>query len=93
MKNWTVVLTKTPVQNDFRSNFFPRDFHYKKEALELKAEVEKKGGMAEVKKYQTDVQKAYDNASCPDCQESIPKTAVNGSECKNCGHVFWDGIH
>jgi hypothetical protein len=37
------------------------------------------------------VQKAYPKARCPDCQTVIPKTAVDGSACKNCGHVFYEG--
>lgn len=40
-------------------------------------------------KYQTAVQKSYPKAECPDCGTHIPKSATNGSECKNCGHVFW----
>jgi len=31
----------------------------------------------------------YDNDICPDCGENIPFDAVEGSECSNCGHVFW----
>lgn len=93
MKNWTVKLTKSPKPNCYPNNYFPRDFHYKKDALALKEEVEKKGGKAEVEKYLTEVQKAYEKAECPDCGTPIPKSAVNGSNCKNCGHVFWDSIH
>ncbi len=47
---WVVKLVKTPTINDFRSGFFPRTFHYKKDALELKQEVEQKGGQAVVEK-------------------------------------------
>ena len=47
-QKWLVKLVKTPVLNDFRSDFFPRGFAYKKDALELKKEVEKKGGEAQV---------------------------------------------
>lgn len=50
MKNWVVKLVQTPKQNDFRHDFFPRHFHYKKDAEELKKEVEKKGGEAKVEK-------------------------------------------
>lgn len=47
---WVVTILKMPVINDFRSGFFPRKVHYKKDALALKKEVESKGGQAEVKK-------------------------------------------
>ena len=47
---WIVRLIKTPTVNVFRSGFFPRKFHYKKDALELKREVESKGGQAVVEK-------------------------------------------
>ena len=47
---WQVILIKQPIINDFRSNFFPRKLHYKKDALELKKEVENKGGQASVEK-------------------------------------------
>ena len=30
----------------------------------------------------------YNDGACPDCGEDIPPTAVDGSECDNCGHVF-----
>lgn len=35
----------------------------------------------------------YEGGVCPDCGESIPDDAVNGSECDNCGHVFYDAEH
>lgn len=38
---WVVRLTQVPKINDFRSGFFPRKFHYKKDAEELKDEVER----------------------------------------------------
>lgn len=47
---WVVKLVKTPNTNDFRSGFFPRKVWYKKDALELKKEVESKGGQAVVEK-------------------------------------------
>jgi hypothetical protein len=47
---WQVKLTKTPLVNDFRSDFFPRKFHYKKDAQKLRKEVESKGGQAVVEK-------------------------------------------
>ncbi len=45
---WTVKLTKTPTINDFRSDFFPRKFAYKKDAQELQKEVENKGGKSQL---------------------------------------------
>lgn len=50
MTNWKVRLVKPPKINDFRSDYFPRGFHYKKDALALKKEVEEKGGEAVVEK-------------------------------------------
>lgn len=47
---WVVSLVKSPVINDFRSDFFPRKFRYKKDALELAVEVKNKGGIAKVDK-------------------------------------------
>ncbi len=47
---WIVKLIKTPVVNDFKSDFFPRKFHYRRDAIELVAEVEHKGGEAVVEK-------------------------------------------
>lgn len=32
---------------------------------------------------------SYVNGECPDCGETIPKDAQEGSNCENCGHVFW----
>lgn len=43
---WVVKLTKTPVRNDFASDYFPRKFYYKKEAKDLVKEVQNKGGDA-----------------------------------------------
>jgi hypothetical protein len=37
----------------------------------------------------TDLKDSYENGECPDCGQSISSYAVNGSECLNCGHVFW----
>lgn len=54
MKNWRVKLTKTPVRNDFAHDFFPRYFHYKKEAEGLVQEVKDKGGVAELEKVAAD---------------------------------------
>jgi hypothetical protein len=47
---WVVKLIKEPTPNTFRSNFFPRQTHYKESALVLKAEIESKGGEAIVEK-------------------------------------------
>lgn len=47
---WIVRLTKSPKINDFRPDYFPRKVCYKKYALELKREVESKGGEAVVEK-------------------------------------------
>lgn len=47
---WLVRLTKPPQINDFRSDYFPRKFHYKKDAQELVDEVAHKGGKAVVEK-------------------------------------------
>jgi predicted RNA-binding Zn-ribbon protein involved in translation (DUF1610 family) len=30
----------------------------------------------------------YEGGVCPDCGEDIPRTAVYGDECSNCGHSF-----
>lgn len=30
----------------------------------------------------------YPEGVCPDCKTLIPDDAVDGTECKNCGHVF-----
>ncbi len=49
-KMWLVILVKTPVRNDFRSDYFPRRCYYKKDAEELKREVEEKGGEAKIEK-------------------------------------------
>jgi hypothetical protein len=43
---WSVRLVKTPVINDFRSDYFPRNFYYKKDAQRLVDEVKRKGGEA-----------------------------------------------
>lgn len=48
--SWIVTLTKPCVVNDFRSDFFPRKLHYKKDAIELVKEVQSKGGDATVTK-------------------------------------------
>jgi hypothetical protein len=47
---WLVSLVRKPEVNDFRSDYFPRRFHYKKDAMELKEEVARKGGEAVVDK-------------------------------------------
>lgn len=35
----------------------------------------------------------YPDGICPDCKTLIPDDAVDGIECKNCGHVFHSNIH
>ena len=30
----------------------------------------------------------YDEGKCPDCGTTVPKRAVAGAACTNCGHVF-----
>ena len=47
---WIVRLTKAPTTNDFRSDYFPRKYHYKKDADALLLEVVSKGGEAVVEK-------------------------------------------
>ena len=53
MANWQVVLTKrmTPFKDDFPQDYFPRPFHYKREAVKLVEEVQRKGGDAKVVRY------------------------------------------
>jgi rubredoxin len=34
----------------------------------------------------------YENGECPDCGQDIPKAAVQGEECSNCGHVFTGNV-
>lgn len=46
--NYIVVLDTTPVRNDFRPNYFPRGFHYRREADDMVQEVVEKGGTAHV---------------------------------------------
>jgi hypothetical protein len=48
MFNYLVVLDVVPVRNDFPGDYFPRGFHYKKEANEMVDEVVGKGGRAHV---------------------------------------------
>ncbi len=47
---WIVRLTKTPIVNDFRKDFFPRRFRYLEDAKRLQAEVQHKGGEATIEK-------------------------------------------
>lgn len=47
---WQVVLVKAPVPFLYQTNYFPRSFHYKKDAERLKREVEQKGGLAVLRK-------------------------------------------
>ncbi len=48
--SWIVKIVKVPTQNDFRTGFFPRRVHYKRDAEELKREVEQKDGQATIEK-------------------------------------------
>lgn len=48
---YKVELTKEPIQNDFRSDYFPRKFKCKTDATELVEEVKRKGGDAKITKY------------------------------------------
>jgi hypothetical protein len=43
---WLVKLIKRPTRDDFPAGYFPRGFHYKKDALKLVEEVKQKGGDA-----------------------------------------------
>lgn len=43
---WIVKLIKKPKVNDFRADYFPRRFAYKRDALALVHEVKEKGGQA-----------------------------------------------
>lgn len=51
---YVVELIQTPKVNDFRSDYFPRRFHYKKDALALIHEVATKGGVARLAEKGTD---------------------------------------
>jgi len=46
---WIVVLVKPTTGYLFHPGYFPRKFHYKRDAEELKRVVESNGGQAEVK--------------------------------------------
>lgn len=50
---WQVVLTKTPVCNDFPAHYFPRNFYYQRDAQKLVDEVTRKGGHAAIAKKPT----------------------------------------
>lgn len=39
--------------------------------------------------YPKTVKSNYEGGVCPDCGEAIPDSAVDGSDCSNCGHVFY----
>ena len=36
------------------------------------------------------IKDCYTDQECPDCGDPIPDDMVDGGECKNCGHVFYD---
>ncbi len=49
--SWIVRLIKPPtIQTDFPTGFFPRKYHYKREALRIAANVDACGGVAQVSK-------------------------------------------
>jgi len=35
------------------------------------------------------IKDSYPEGVCPDCGVLIPDNTVDGTECKNCGHVFY----
>jgi len=37
----------------------------------------------------TDMHTHYPDGKCPDCGANICRVAVDGDECKNCGHVYY----
>jgi hypothetical protein len=43
---WSVRLVKKPMIFDWKSDYFPRAFYYKKDAQRLVDEVKRKGGEA-----------------------------------------------
>ena len=43
---WKVELVKNPTPFFWKSDYFPRTFHYKKDAEQVVKEVEAKGGLA-----------------------------------------------
>ncbi len=47
---WQVVLTRAYQGDLHKPGYFPRNFHYKKYALALAKEIEKRGGQAIVRK-------------------------------------------
>lgn len=47
---WVVKVISQPQFWDFREDYFPRKVAYKKYALELQNEVERKGGRAVIEK-------------------------------------------
>ena len=49
---WIVDLLKAGPKHDFQPNYFPRKVYYKKDAIKLKEEVERKGGLASISKVQ-----------------------------------------
>ena len=47
---WVVTLVKPPRINDFRDDFFPRHYAYKRDGEALVKEVAAKGGEAKIEK-------------------------------------------
>ena len=35
----------------------------------------------------------YPEGECPDCGDPIPTDVVDGGECENCGHVFYEHVN
>lgn len=33
---------------------------------------------------------SYEQGECPDCGLKIKESSVDGDECENCGHVFYE---
>lgn len=48
MKNWSVEIVRGPFAGVYRAGYFPRGFHYKRDAVKLLAEVGRNGGEARV---------------------------------------------
>jgi hypothetical protein len=45
---WTVVLDRRPSYGEWPAGYFPRRFHYKRDAFDLVEQVESYGGVAHV---------------------------------------------
>lgn len=49
---WLVKMVSPPKNHSYRHGFFPRSFHYKRDAVNLQQEVQRAGGKAVVEKNQ-----------------------------------------